>query len=186
MSAGVRAERGADESRRACRLVRFTKQWAPAIVRWVQSDQELFWLAPATAPPLTVEKVLAWLREDRHAYLLWLGEADQPIGYAELGLMPGEPSQMWLGHCLIAPSHRDRGFGRQFVGLLSRAARRRHAAGRLVLVVFPDNTAAIRCYQQEGFSMRGYERRYFETTGRRHRLLRMALDLQADQAGPDG
>ena len=186
MAAEVRVERGSDESRRACRLVRFTKQWAPAIVRWVQSNQELFWLAPATAPPLTVEKVLAWVREDRHAYLLWSGEADQPIGYAELGLMPGEPGQMWLGHCLIAPSHRGCGFGRQFVGLLSRAARRRHAARRLLLVVFPDNAAAIRCYQQEGFSTRGHERRYFETTGRRHRLLRMALDLRSDGAGADG
>jgi len=185
VAAEVRSERGSDESRRACHLVRFTKEWAPAIVRWVQSDRELFWLAPATAPPLTAEKVLGWLREDRHAYLLWLGDADQPIGYAELGVMPGEPDQMWLGHCLIAPSHRGCGLGRQFVGLLSRAARRRHAARRLLLVVFPDNAAAIRCYQQEGFSMRGQERRYFETTGRRHRLLRMALDLRSDGAGAD-
>ena len=161
----------------ACYLARFEPAWAGTVAGWVRSDEELFWLAPATAPPLTAEKVLAWLRTDRDAYLLRWGQAAEPIGYAELGQMPDTADQMWLGHFVIAPAQRGRGLGGQFMQLLLDAARRRHRARRICLIVFPHNVAAIRCYQRAGLQSSGYERRYFHTTGRHHRLLRMSIEL---------
>jgi RimJ/RimL family protein N-acetyltransferase len=156
------------------------------VAGWVHSEQELLWLAPATPPPLTPEKVLGWLHKDREAFLLWPGNEDQPVGYAELGRMADRPDCMWLAHFLISRSHRGLGFGGSFLHLLLDRAVRGHAARSLTLIVFPDNLAAIRCYQRIGFESDGYETRYFRTVKRRHRLLRMTIGLTGHKAGKTG
>ena len=83
---------------------------------------------------------------------------------------------MWIGHCILDPAVRGRGFGERFVhALLSRAF---GALGvqAVVLVVFPDNVAAIRCYRKNGMIITGREEKHFKTTRRRHEFLRMAID----------
>lgn len=171
------ATRPSGDGQPACHVKTFEPGWASTVVGWVRDDRELLWLAPATTPPLTPAKVLQWLKKNRHAYLFWLDDHDQPVGYAELGIMPGQPDRMWLAHCIISHRHRGRGLGRRFLQLLVDLAIERHAARELRLIVFPDNLGAIRCYQQAGFAADGYEMRRFRPVGRRHRLLRMTIDL---------
>jgi RimJ/RimL family protein N-acetyltransferase len=161
----------------ACYIKPFEPGWASTVVGWVRNDRELLWLAPATPPPLTPDKVLQWLKSDRDAYLFWLDDHDQPIGYAELGIMPDQPDRMWLAHCIISHLHRGQGLGRRFLQLLVDLVIKRHGARELSLIVFPDNLGAICCYQQAGFATGGYEMRRFRPVGRRHRLLRMTIDL---------
>ncbi len=62
------------------------------------------------------------------------------------------------------------------VGLILDEGFRNRRLERVSLVVFPENLAAIRCYRRAGFLDAGEQVRYFPTTGRRCRLLRMTID----------
>ncbi len=157
-------------------LSAFDNLYAARLASWVRSDSELIWLAPGTVPPLSATKVVGWGRRAEHRLLFWNEAGVDPIGYAELNRMPVDPDQVWIGHCILDPAVRGRGFGERFVhALLSRAF---GALGvqAVVLVVFPDNVAAIRCYRKNGMIITGREEKHFKTTRRRHEFLRMAID----------
>jgi hypothetical protein len=83
----------------------FSPSFAPLIVPWVQTEQELTWLAPGTAPPLTAEKVVAWGKSGDRRFLFWKAGFPAPLGYAELNNMLERPDQMWIGHFLMEPAH---------------------------------------------------------------------------------
>lgn len=173
-------------------LSAFDPLYAPLVASWVPNDQQATWLAPGTPPPLTAQKVLAWAKPTGRRYLLWEEAADQPIGYAELNDMPNTPGQMWIGHFLVDPMQRRRGCGRRFAQALMTIAFLENAATDVLLVVFPENEAAIRCYRRAGLNAVGYESEFFQATGHRHRFLRMGISvnrfrslLAAGQIPPD-
>ena len=62
------------------------------------------------------------------------------------------------------------------------------AASAIVLVVFPDNQPAIRCYERAGFSVQRKEVHRFRSR-QRHRMLRMELvnpnPITGTRAGTD-
>jgi RimJ/RimL family protein N-acetyltransferase len=153
----------------------FRQPVAPLIVSWVRNDQELTWLAPGTPPPLTAEKVIAWGKtRDRRFMLSSEGRID-PLAYGELNHMPERPDQMWIGHFLVDPAYRGRAYGRLFAQALLALAFAKLSARDVSLVVFPDNTAAVRCYHNAGMVLLGEERKHFPTTGREHLFLRMGI-----------
>jgi RimJ/RimL family protein N-acetyltransferase len=154
-------------------LLPFTPVWAPVIASWVRDDDELRRLAPSTPPPLTPEKVEAWRRDGGWPMLLFDQRLPEPIGYAELNPMRGDPRHYWLGHVLIEPSLRGGGLGRAFVRLVLRFAETELGARRISLIVFPDNPAALACYRAVGFQAIREERHRFGRSSPRHRLLRM-------------
>jgi len=160
---------------RPCCITHFDMLYAPQIAAWVRSEQELSWLAPGTPPPLTAAKVAAWGSDGRRL-LFWSDVSDVPVGYAEINKMAGRPDQMWIGHCVIDPVFTGRGLGGRFVHGLLALAFDTLAADRVLLVVFPDNKGAIRCYEKNGMTITGRERRYFKKVGREHVLLRMEID----------
>lgn len=157
-------------------LSAFDNLYAARLAAWVRSDAELTWLAPGTVPPLSASKVAAWGHRAGHRLLFWHGACAEPIGYAELNKMPIDPNQMWIGHCLLDPAVRGQGLGERFVHALLSRAFDALAAQSVVLVVFPDNVAAIRCYRNNGMIITGREEKHFKTTRRRHEFLRMGID----------
>lgn len=173
----LRPSRPADQrsGKGACYFSLFDAASAPLICSWVRTEQELTWLAPGTAPPLTPEKVLAWAKPGDRRLTYWEPGQSGPTAYAELNNMTGRPDQMWIGHFLVDPAHRGRYCGTQFAQALLAYAFLKYGARDVLLVVFPDNTAAIRCYQRAGMSAMGYERKHFEATGKEHIFLRMGM-----------
>lgn len=109
--------------------------------------------------------------------LLWLSSESRPVGYAELNEMPSRADQLWVGHFILNPKFRGRGLGLRFAEALLARAFVELGACDVLLVVFPGNTAAIRCYERAGFVSLGREDKYFETTGRRHEFLRMGIHV---------
>lgn len=154
----------------------FDPLYAPAVARWPRDGQELFWLAPKTLPPLTPAKVVAWTVTDGRPMLFHHDNVAEPIGYLELNPMPGEYGHFWLGHCIIRPEFRSSGQGRLLISLALELAFHELRATRVSLVVFPENMAAIRCYRQVGMMDVGDQYKYFEGTGRRHRMAQMTID----------
>jgi len=157
----------------------FDLRHAALIAGWVETDEELRWVAPSSRPPLTAEKVAAWPRPGGRAFSLVPHGAEDPVGYGELNPMRYTPDTLWLGHLIVAPDQRCRGTGQLLVrGLLSEAFGR-FSAERALLVVFPDNEVAIRCYRRVGFRIVGEECHRFGNTGPRHRLYRLEIDARA-------
>jgi RimJ/RimL family protein N-acetyltransferase len=155
----------------------FNPNFAPLMVPWVQTEQELTWLAPGTAPPLTADKVVAWGKPGDRRFLLWKAGLAAPLGYAELNNMPERPNQMWVGHFLVDPAHRGHQYGTRFAQSLLALAFSVLSARDVLLVVFPNNVPAIRCYQRAGMTPMGHERKLFEATGKEHVFLRMGISM---------
>ncbi len=158
-----------------CHLSSFASHHAPTVVSWVRSEDELTWLAPGTAPPLTVEKVISWGHERRRRYLLRHSSREAPLGYAELNDMPGHHGQMWVGHFIVDPAERGKSWGTAFIQALVARAFVEFAVSDVFLLVFPKNVAAVRCYERGGMTSQGTERKYFEATRRWHDFIRMGI-----------
>jgi RimJ/RimL family protein N-acetyltransferase len=157
------------------RLTPFRVSQAPIIVRWVNSEQQLRWLAPSTPPPLTAEKVAAWKRPGGEALVLAMGRDDAPAGYGELNPMRSGGGDLWLGHVIVRPDLRGRGVGTFLSRALLSEAFEQRGANRVSLIVFPDNLAALRCYRRAGFITAGEEQHQFGGAGPTHRLLRLEI-----------
>jgi RimJ/RimL family protein N-acetyltransferase len=168
--------------REALRLVPFHARESGIVARWVQSEQELLFLAPATAGPLTGAKVASWVKPGGKALLLKHQGESLPIGYAELNPMRSDPGHLWLGHVVIRPDRRRCGLGRRFVEMLVEEAFQRGGAHRISLVVFPDNKPAIACYKRAGFVFIAEEVHQFAARGPKRRLLRYEIRRAAIRA----
>jgi RimJ/RimL family protein N-acetyltransferase len=167
---------------RALRLEAFQPAAAERIVSWVGGAQEAYWLAPRTAPPLTVEKVRSWAHPLHEPLVLVDGEA-APLGYGELNVLAGGDRVWWLGHLIIDPAHRGRGLGTELTRRLLLRAFQQRGASRVTLVVFAENTAAIASYRRAGLRFDGYESHKFPAYGRCERLMRMAVNAREYWAG---
>lgn len=154
----------------------FDRRWAGHVASWITCPQELFWVAPRTRSPLTPEKVIAWSADRDYPRVVTEHPVVAPLAYGELHYMPGSRSHVWLGHLLVAPACRGRGVGQVLTRLLLAEAFERLRARRASLVVFPDNVAAIHCYVRAGMIYAGDQTRFFETTGRYHRMLAFSMD----------
>lgn len=155
-------------------LTRFDPVHAERVVSWVRDRQEAYWLAPKTPPPLGVETIHGWAHPGHHRYLLWDHDMADPVGYGELNRLRSGTGRYWLGHLIVDAQRRGCGYGVWLTrGLLTEAFDRRGAV-QVTLVVFPENRAAIRCYEVAGMVRDGWETHEFPVYGRVERLLRMA------------
>lgn len=160
--------------RETLQLRPFDKLFAHTVVGWVP-DEELLWLAPSTLPPLTVDKVIGWTKPTDRPLLLFRDDEPAPCGYAELNPLRSTGQAMWLGHVVIAPALRGQGLGAAFTRRLVAEAFADTRIERVVLIVFPDNEAAIRCYRANGFRQTGEERHRFRPQGSACTMMRLEL-----------
>ncbi len=162
-----------------CFLSPFDPALADRVVGWVRDEDELFWLAPKTAPPLSMEKVLHWPGSGSQPMFMRMEGSPEPLGYLELNTMPGDVRHFWIGHCIIHPDHRGNGRGRTMIRLILDEAFDQRQGQRMSLVVFPDNRPAIRCYQSVGFRHVGWQSRYFPVRGDYYSMWHMCVDLHS-------
>ena len=160
-------------SRAELQLAPFDPQHAALVAGWAADSQDAFLVAPHTRPPITPERIIEWTTTARYATLLW--RDDQPLAYGELNLLNLVSRRWWLGHLLVDPAQRGRGLGRQLVQVLLRKAFRENAARSVTLVVYPQNTRAIRSYQSAGMRLDGYELHDFAPYRMQVQMVRMAI-----------
>ena len=157
-----------------CRLAAFDPAWAERVASWVATAQESYWLAPKTPPPITVECLATWGEPGHAPYLLFAQTETAPCGYGELNRLNSGRREYWLGHLIVDPARRGLGLGVQLTRLLLAEAFDQRGARRVTLVVFPENEAAVRCYQAAGMREDGHEWHAFPAYGRRECLVRLA------------
>ena len=121
----------------------------------------------------------AWVTTGRrpHGYVFELAREgdDAPIGYAELNPMQRERRHLWLGHVVVCPSERGRGFGTVFVRMLLEYAFAQLAARCVSLIVYPDNKPAVDCYHRVGFKLTREEYHAFGSSSVEERMLRLEI-----------
>ncbi len=160
----------------------FRREHAALVASWVRDDDELFWLAPQTSPPVTPDKVIGWTAQRGRPMLFRPSPGPGPIGYAELNDMPGQSGELWIGHFILDPARRGRGLGGEMLRLLLAQAFGPLGAFRVALIVFPDNHPAIRCYESGGLvSARRQPKRFVSRPGV-HEMIEMAIDRNRYQA----
>ena len=157
------------------RLLPFHEGHGSTIADWVQTAEQLLWLAPATEMPLTMEKVVGWTRPGGQAFILTCDGDETPLGYGELNPMRRQPRHIWLGHAIVRPDQRGRGIGKALIQALVGYAFDRIGADRISLIVFPENTAAVECYRRVGFVPVGQEYHQFGRSKQRHQFLRLEI-----------
>ncbi len=163
-------------ARTTVRLVRFTPADATLVSAWLADPQDAYWAAPRTRPPITPQRVLAWKRPGHRQYILYDPQRGLAVGYGELNTLRHRSGDYWLGHLVVDPQQRGRGYGLALTRQLIRQAFAHHRARRVLLVVFPENAAAIRCYQRAGMRPDGYELHHFPPYERCEHLLKMVIE----------
>lgn len=153
----------------------FDPGFADLVASWVRSEEEAFWLAPHTDPPLTGDKVRGWIGENRQPFMLLQSGVAEPVGYGELNLLNIARREYWLGHLIIRPERRGAGLGAELTRGLIRLAFEQFGASRVALVVFEGNQAALDCYRACGLIFDGRERHRFPAYDRECELVRMAV-----------
>lgn len=156
----------------ACYLEPFEPLHAERIAGWVRSPREMYWLAPKTPPPLTTGEVLRWRVPGHQPFLLWDVGHPHPVGYGELNRLASGTGRYWLGHLVVDPLLRGRGYGVALTRLLLRQAFVRCRARQVTLVVFPENARAVACYRAAGMWEDGWETHEFPAYGSTERLQR--------------
>lgn len=164
------------------RLEPFDQLYASVLAGWVQDDEQLRLFAPSATLPLSAAKIAGWRKPGGHALVLSRDGDGMPVAYGELNPMPREQHHFWLGHVIVDPARRRQGVGVILVRRLLRHAFEALDALRISLVVFPENTAAVRCYRRAGFIETGEEWHQFREAEPRQRLLRFELKRAAVQA----
>ncbi|TWT46098.1 Mycothiol acetyltransferase [Phycisphaerae bacterium RAS1] len=158
---------------RRLRLDPFFSQAAEQVASWVRTEQDAFWLAPSSAPPITPATIRGWQSPGRQPLLLTDGEAGVIVGYGEMNVLNTAERSYWLGHLIIDPAQRSRGLGKQLTRLLLLNAFHRHAARKVTLIVFPENRHAVAAYRAAGLFDECYEEHDFPAYRLRKELLRM-------------
>lgn len=157
-------------------LAQYGRGHADAVASWVRDERELLWLAPGTVPPLTAAKVDGWSKAEQHRFVVWESIPGRAAAYAELDYLTPTREQMWVGHLIIAPTMRGQGLSIIITESLLELAFEHFLAQQVLLLVFPENIPAVRCYERVGFRRAGDEVKHFEHRGRSETLLRMAID----------
>lgn len=156
----------------AC-LTPFEPAHAPLVALWLSRPRDALWAAPRTPPPITADKVRAWGAPQMEQWVLRVPDESQPVGYGELNVLRQDRGEYWIGHLVVDPQRRGRGYGRRLTELLLERAARQHQARRVSLVVFPDNLRAMACYQAAGMRFECRETQYFPPYRRYVHLIRM-------------
>ncbi|MBL8878932.1 MAG: GNAT family N-acetyltransferase [Phycisphaerales bacterium] len=151
----------------------FDQREAEAVAGWINGDDEAYRIAPRTPPPLDAGAIRSWRSPTHHQFMLIHCATGSPIGYGEVNLLNAQRREYWLGHLVIDPALRGRGYGTALTRRLLEFAFVRCKASAATLVVFQNNDPAIRSYRAAGMVDDGFEQHYFPAYGRQESLLRL-------------
>lgn len=161
------------------RLSAFRATDAEAVSSWVADDLQALWLAPRTPPPITPASVRGWRGWNIRQFCIRGDEDGPPVAYGELNTLNMLRGHYWLGHLVVASDQRGRGLGRLLTESLLERAFGELGARRVVLVVFPENLAAIACYRTCGLRDEATEIHFLPPYRRDAALLRMAVNVDS-------
>jgi RimJ/RimL family protein N-acetyltransferase len=127
-----------------------------AICSFPQSVEELFYVSPKAAFPLTPEQIWKKAAERHHPTVVCHADTQEVLAYANLYDWNAEEESCWLGNVIVAPACRGRGGVAEYLlQAMTNQAREKLGAERLKLYCHNPNTRALLFYTKTGFAPNG-------------------------------
>jgi ribosomal protein S18 acetylase RimI-like enzyme len=128
-----------------------------AICSFPSDQEELFYIGPKFAFPLTPEQILSML-DNRISPTVIVDAFDLPLAYANLYDLNVESSTCWLGNVIVSPSSRGQGVAELLLKTMVGIAHEVHAVTTMKLYCHNTNTRALLFYGKHGFTPCGSKR----------------------------
>lgn len=162
------------------RLRPYTRQDAETVCRWFPDKKafELWSAGKIQGFPLTPEMLNAYYDRNAGADLWAMTAFDEEgtAGHVMMRFLDEEKQELRLGLIVVDGGRRGRGYGREMVSQASRFAFDYAGAGRVTILVFLENYAAVRCYEACGFRRTpGKEPELYQCMGEEWHLAEMEL-----------
>jgi ribosomal protein S18 acetylase RimI-like enzyme len=151
-----------------------------AIIRLINSPDELFYVYPNGEFPFTLDQLRSLAETRKH--LTVVVKDEEVIGFANLYQVE-PPASVCIGNIIVARNYRGRGVGRILVYHMMQKAFELHGVAEVRLSVFSDNVPALLLYAGMGFEPYGIEERV-HPSGRRLGLIHMRLGREKQQISP--
>ncbi len=123
---------------------------------WVTDDAFLRRFAgPGLRRPLAFEQLVAPSDDTCIAFAVTDGASGRTIGHAQLRGIDRARRSCRIARVLLDPGLQGRGLGGELVNALIDYASSSLGMVEITLNVYPDNVAAVRCYERCGFAFTG-------------------------------
>ncbi len=133
-------------------LVPFTREFAQRVMSWIDSEETYRNMVGEGDWPPPDDLVESWQRVDIASYLL-VAER-QPVAYGEIWDRPVEMGAE-IGHLVVDPVKRGRGYGTLMLDLLFSRASHRPRVRKVMLNFHGDDETVLGCYLKAGFELLG-------------------------------
>ena len=146
------------------------------LISWVDSEELMVQFAGSIFTyPLTEEQLDTYLTDEkRHAFKVVYPGTNQVIGHAELYIT--DPSMALISRVLVGDkAYRGKGIGGQIIRRLTELAFGQFKVGAVELNVYDWNTAAIKCYEREGFTLNPDKVKTTEVKGQTWKAINMVV-----------
>jgi len=159
---------------RLIRLRPIEPEDVPLLLRWINGSAALEWLQRRL--PLTRRQEQAWAARAATDPQMptFIIQTHRGVDIGVLGLQL-ESNRGIFGIAIHEPRYWARGYGQDAVEVAVDAAFRVLPLRRIELLVLPDNTRAIRCYEKAGFTREGELRNYIYNRGRMQDMIIMSV-----------
>ena len=141
-----------ESTRAQADIVPYTAEYEQLVRGWIDSEETYRHVCQATDFPPPEDIVGNWQRVDVAAYILLTDR--QPVAYGELWDRPVEMGAE-IGHLLVDPYKRSRGYGSLMLQLLFERASGRPRVQKVMLHLFGGDEIVLGCYLKAGFELTG-------------------------------
>lgn len=133
-------------------IVPYAAEHSARVRSWIDSEETYRNVCQGVDYPPPDDLVDSWQRVDIASYILLANR--QPVAYAELWDRPVEQAAE-IGHLIVDPYKRSRGYGSLMLDLVFRRAVQRHRVRRAMLHLFGGDEVVLGCYLKAGFELVG-------------------------------
>jgi len=133
-------------------IIPYTDEYGEYIRKWIDSEETYRFVCRGSDFPPPENIVKTWQRDSVKSYLLI--DHGKPVAYGELWLRKDELAYE-IGHILVEPYSRSKGYGTKLIMLLFERASTRADIAKVVIKLFQENPIALGCCMKAGFELTG-------------------------------
>lgn len=152
----------------------FKVEHFPLFSSWFETAKNLYVFGgPQFTFPLDEQQLQAYSADqDKHAYCVVDKTSNETVGHCEFNYSEEIPT---LSRLFITAKRRGEGLGEELVRMMSQMLFEKEQIHEIQLYVFEFNTAARKCYEKVGFTIRQKETTYLKVEGEVWTRLKMKL-----------